>query len=91
MTWSELNDWLALYDIDPWGERRSDLRSAVNALQSVGSKEVDVIYPYVSSPDSDEISVEDEAELIATLQQMNQAESDDAATRTTEPETNRLG
>jgi hypothetical protein len=89
MTWSELNDWLALYDIDPWGEQRADLRSSVNALLTNGVRDVEVLFPYVGQPDSDEISVEDEAELIATLSQMNQAQTD--GPRTAESKTDRVG
>lgn len=92
MTWSELNDWLALYDVDPWCERRADMRSAVNALLSSGCKEVELLWPYVASADSDDISVEDEAEIIAIIQRERQAQSESqhATAGTTQPETNRL-
>jgi hypothetical protein len=29
MTTDELAGWVALYEIDPWGERRADIREAV--------------------------------------------------------------
>ena len=29
LTTEELAHWLALYEIDPWGERRADIREAV--------------------------------------------------------------
>lgn len=93
MTWSELNDWLALYDVDPWGERRADMRSAVNALQSNGCKEVEVLWPYIGSADSDDISVEDEAEIIAIIQQERQAlieAKQHATVGTTQSETDRV-
>jgi hypothetical protein len=41
---SQLGEWLALYDIDPWGEQRADLRAGIVAAEvhnAAGSKRKD--------------------------------------------------
>jgi hypothetical protein len=41
---SQLAEWLALYGVDPWGETRADLRSAIVAAavhHAAGSKRQD--------------------------------------------------
>jgi hypothetical protein len=80
--------------VDPWGEERADLRSGVNALLVNGKfNEVEILYPHVST-DTDDISVEDEAEIIAIIRRERQAQSEPqqhATVGTTESETDRVG
>lgn len=88
LTREELLDLMALYEVDPWGESRADMRAAVNTCATVmGFAELQYDYPYVPT-DSDDFSDEDEAELIAILKEMNQGK--DGATRTAESETDRV-
>lgn len=86
LTADELQDWLALYEVDPWGEHRADLRSAVGAVAVFGGfRELQPEYPYVP-PDNEDISAEDEAELMETLREMN-----NGTAGTAESETDRVG
>lgn len=44
MTPSQLGEWLAYYEIDPWGEQRADLRAAIVATEihrAAGSRRSD--------------------------------------------------
>ncbi len=91
MSWSELNDWLAVHEIDPWGEGRHDLRSAIQAAWIRGTGgDFAVRFPHIDSPDNDEISVEDEAEIIAAIEAANRVH-DNAATGTAESKADRIG
>jgi len=50
MTWDEFLDWRAVYERDPWGECRDDLRSCVPmamlAAVLTDSTPPDLTYPY---------------------------------------------
>lgn len=54
LTTDELAGWLALYEIDPWGERRADIREAVigSALLAPWSKSP--VPPAALIPDYDQ-------------------------------------
>jgi len=56
LTTDELLDWLALYEIDPWGETRRDYRAAVASMWVRGAKFEDVrpTYPHVGCVDADD-------------------------------------
>lgn len=57
-----------MYDIDPWGEERKDMRSAVSGqLPWAERGALTVFYPYVPS-DTTELSEEDELEAIAQIE-----------------------
>ncbi len=64
MTYGELLDWLAIYEISPWGPERSDKRAAIHSLWSRGVKfdDVAIDYPHVET-ESGEI----DDDLIAML------------------------
>ena len=53
----ELLDWLALWEIDPWGPKRDDLRSAVQGFRiRYGEDEaIKVEYPYVANDSEDDL------------------------------------
>lgn len=61
LTRDELLDWLALYEVSPWGPERDDFRAAAHSLWVRGVKTASVIYPYVEQ----ETEIDDE--LIAML------------------------
>jgi hypothetical protein len=56
LTRDELLDWLALWSIDPWGESRQDVRSAVASLWSRGANfdDVTIEYPHVQTDEDDD-------------------------------------
>lgn len=86
----ELLDWLALYEISPWGEDRADMRAAVQSVWNRGAAftELRPTFPYVES-DIDDISDEDEAEFIEVLDAINRRDQD-APAGTAKPETDRV-
>jgi hypothetical protein len=56
LTWDELLDWLALWEIDPWGETRRDVRAAVASLWERGATfdAVEIAYPHVDTGEDDD-------------------------------------
>lgn len=62
----ELLDWLAVYEISPWGPEREDLRTAVGSLWARGAEfeKIRIEYPHVENVDPD---AEDEQAIASIL------------------------
>ena len=67
MSRDQLLDWLAVYDLDPWGEQRQDIRAAVASIWTRGAKFDELRISYPHAPDMAEISEEDEIEAIEQI------------------------
>src|SRR5690606_13563074 len=72
LTLEQLNDWKALYNADPWGGEREDLRMAVNTMWQLshlwGARATDLPglhYPYFTEAKSVQQSVSETMEFIA--------------------------
>ncbi len=70
-------DWLAFYEVEPWGEARKDLRSAVQSLHNRGIDfdRLPMMWPYHEQTDDDEV---DEADIIAEIEAEQAREKDTA-------------
>ncbi|HBE71240.1 MAG TPA: hypothetical protein DDW52_24095 [Planctomycetaceae bacterium] len=83
LTRSELLDWLALWQVDPWGPDRADRRAAVQAgwFRGVSFQAVSMEYPYVGGDDGEE-------ELLDLLDQDRKDRDNAGEASTPEPEDN---
>jgi len=68
LTWDEFTDWLAYYQVEPWGDERADLRQAVAiAYQNIAwlpddAELPEIVWPYF--PDAEEIDFQAVREAI---------------------------
>lgn len=67
LTWEQFSEWIAYYELEPWGEGRADERNEVFSRrlvarifgQSEGETLPNAMYPYVEKP----MTREEEAEM----------------------------
>ena len=58
LTWEQMIDWLALYDLQPWGDQRDDLRAFAAANVCIApylekyAKLPDAAWPYWDTPEA---------------------------------------
>lgn len=67
LTRDQVLDWLAVYEIDPWGQSRQDIRAAVSAIWARGGSFDDLHIEYPHASDSLAISDEDEFDAIEQI------------------------
>lgn len=87
LTRDELLDWLAFWEVNPWGSVRSDMRAAVQSLwnRGAGLETLQVAYPYTDQP------VENEEDIDDFLQELKSRLENGSPTSTPEPQDNRIG
>jgi hypothetical protein len=58
LTAAQFNEWWVLYNDEPFGDLRADLRTWAHACMQLGSREVKLLWPYIEPDLTDEEMLE---------------------------------